>query len=168
MKSRIFTAVICSGMVFALFPKAVFANSSWNWVTTSPLTLLPLAIIFTLLIETVSVVRFGRVNKAVKAFCIIGLANLLSFLAPGLERAYRFIPTTGKVSLSAAFGKGPYYMVFSGYLLLTVIIELPIVYFLLRNNTSDKKRLAVSIILSNVATTVIVAVLERLICVGRW
>lgn len=168
MKSRIFTAVICSGMVFALFPKAVFANSSWNWVTTSPLTLLPLAVIFTLLIETVSVVRFGRVNKAVKAFCIIGLANLLSFLAPGLERAYRFIPTTGKVSLSAAFGKGPYYMVFSGYLLLTVIIELPIVYFLLRNNTSDKKRLAVSIILSNVATTVIVAVLERLICVGRW
>lgn len=168
MKSRIITAVICSGIIFFLFPEAAFANSSWNWVTTSPLTLLPLAVLFTLLVETVSVVKFGRVDKILKAFFVIGLANILSFLAPGLERAYRFIPTTGRVSLSAAFNKGPYYMVFSGYLLLTVIVELPVVYFLLRNNTSDKKRLVISIIVSNVATTIIVAVLERLLCVGRW
>ena len=168
MRSRIPVALVCICSVIALFPAASFANSSWHWVTTSPMTVFPFAVILTLSIETFAVVKYGRVSNTKNSILVIGLANLLSFLAPYLERAYRFIPTSGGFSLFAAFNKGPYYMVLSGFLLLTVVIELPLVYFLLKDHTTTKKSLFVSILLSNIATTVIVAGLERLICIGRW
>lgn len=168
MRSRIPAALVCISIVFALFPAASYANSSWHWVTTSPMTVFPFAVILTLLIETFAVVKYGKVSNTKKSILVIGLANLLSFLAPYLERAYRFIPTSGGFSIFAAFHKGPYYMVLSGFLLLTVVIELPLVYFLLKDLTTSKKSLLVSIMLSNIATTVIVAGLERLICIGRW
>ena len=168
MRSAFYKAVICSIAVFILFPAAAYANSSWHWVTVSPMTVFPLAVVFTLMIEVLSVKKFAKVDNTKRAFLVIGLANLLSFLAPYLERAYRFRGVTGGFHLSAAFNKGPYYMVFTGSLLLTVIVELPVVFFLLRQNTANKRNLVLSIIASNIVTTGIVAVLERLICVGRW
>ena len=168
MRLRFPVALVCVCSVFVLLPVATYANSSWHWVTTSPMTVFPLAVIITLLIETFAVVKYGKVSNTRKSIMIIGIANLLSFLAPYLERAYRFIPTSGGFSIFAAFNKGPYYMVLSGFLLLTVVIELPLVYFLLKDHTTSKKCLLVSILLSNIATTVIVAGLERLICIGRW
>lgn len=168
MRSRIPVALVCNCVVFILLPAAAYANSSWHWVTTSPMTVFPFAVILTLLIETFAVAKYGKVSNTKKSILVIGLANLLSFLTPYMERAYRFIPTSGGFSIFAAFNKGPYYMVLSGFLLLTVVIELPLVYFLLREYTSSKKSLLVSILMSNIATTVIVAGLERLICIGRW
>ncbi len=168
MRSRIPAALVCVCSVFALFPAASYANSSWHWVTTSPMTVFPFAVILTLLIETFAMVKYGKVSNTKKSILVVGLANLLSFLAPYLERAYRFIPTSGGFSIFAAFNKGPYYMVLSGFLLLTVVIEFPLVYFLLKDHTTSKKSLFVSVLLSNIATTVIVAGLERLICIGRW
>ena len=99
---------------------------------------------------------------------MVGLANLLSFIAPYLERAYRFIPTSGGFSISAAFNKGPYYMILFGYLALTVIVELPVVYLMLRKESLNKKNLLLSILLSNIVTTLLVAVIERVLCTGRW
>lgn len=168
MRSRITAVFICVCFAFVLFPAASFANSSWHWVTTSPMTVFPFAIILTLMIETFAVVKYGKVSNTKKSVIVIGLANLLSFLAPYLERAYRFMPTSGGFSIFAAFEKGPYYMVLSGFLLLTVVIEVPLVYFLLKDHTTSKKSLFVFVLLSNIATTVIVAGLERLICIGRW
>lgn len=168
MRSRILMVAACTGIFFIIFPATAYANSSWHWVTTSPMTIFPFAIILTLLVETVSAVKFGSVSDAKKAFLVVSLANLLSFLAPYLERAYRFIPTSGGFSISAAFNRGPYYIVLMEYLLLTIIVELPVVYFLLKDFSASKRNLLISIILSNAATTVIVAVLERLICIGMW
>lgn len=132
------------------------------------MTVLPFAIIFTLLIETVSVVKFGKVANSKKAFLTVGLANLLSFIAPYLERAYRFMPTSGGFSISAAFNKGPYYMILFGYLVLTVIVELPVAYLMLRKESLIKKHLIMSILLSNIVTTLLIAVCERIICAGIW
>ncbi|HQE65619.1 MAG TPA: hypothetical protein PLE05_02180 [Bacillota bacterium] len=129
---------------------------------------LPFAAAFTILIETTSVIKLGRVTDFKKAFYIICLANLMSFIAPYLERAYRFIPTSGGYSIFAAFNKGPYYIVLAGYLILTIAVELPIVYFLLRKDSVNRKTLLVSILLSNIVTTLLVAVCERIICVGQW
>ncbi len=168
MKLGFFRDALCTAAIFLLLPAGVYANSSWHWVTVSPMTIFPLAVIFTLLIETLAVVKFAKVDKAKKAFLVIGLANLFSFLAPYLERASRFSPVTGGFSLTAAFNKGPHYMIFTGSLLLTVIIELPIVYLILREDTSNKRNLILAILSSNIITTAIVAVLERLICIGRW
>lgn len=147
---------------------ALYANSSWHWLTASPLKVFPFAVVLTLLIETISVVKLGKVTDSKKALLTVSCANLFSFLAPYIERAYRFIPTSGGFSILAAFNKGPFYIVLAGYLLLTILVELPIVYFLLRKNTGDKKSLIISILLSNTLTTILVAVCERLICIGRW
>lgn len=83
-------------------------------------------------------------------------------------RAYRFIPTSGGFSITAAFDKGPYYMILFGYMLLTIIVELPVVYLLLRKDSTSKKNLITSILLSNIITTLFVAAFELIICVGRW
>jgi len=168
MKYRIFIVVILSGIFLAFFQSVSYANSSWHWITSSPLKVLPFAIVITLLIETIAVVKLGKVANSKKVFLIVSLANLLSFLAPYFERAYRFIPTSGGFSILAAFNKGPYYIVLVGYLLLTIIVELPIVYFLLRKNTKNRINLIVSILMSNIITTILVAVCERIICVGQW
>jgi len=151
-----------------LFPLIVYANSSWHWVTMSPMKVLPFAIIITLLIETVAIMKFGKVSNGKKTVIIVCLANLMSFLAPYIERAYRFIPTSGGFSITAAFNKGPYYIVLLGYLLLTIIVELPIVYFMLRKDSSNKINLLSSIIVFNIVTTVLVAVSERILCIGQW
>ena len=168
MKNRVVLLIACINIFLVLATSRVSANSSWHWLTVSPMTVLPFAVIFTLLIETVSVVKFGRVANAKKAFWMVGLANLLSFIAPYLERAYRFIPTSGGFSISAAFNKGPYYMILFGYLALTVIVELPVVYLMLRKESLNKKNLLLSILLSNIVTTLLVAVIERVLCTGRW
>ena len=168
MKYKIILIAICINIFLILFPSSVYANSSWHWVTVSPMVILPFAVIFTLFIETASVVKFGKVPNSKKVFLIVSLANLLSFIAPYLIRAYRFIPTSGGFSIMAAFNKGPYYMILSGYLILTIIVELPVVYRMLKKETSSKKSLITAILLSNIVTTLLVAVLERVICVGRW
>ena len=155
-------------MIMLFLTSAVYANSSWHWVTTSPMTVLPFAIIFTLFIETASVVRFGRVVNTRKVLKVVGLANVISFIAPYLERAYRFRPVAGELSLLVSFNKGPYYMILSGYLFLTIAVELPIVYYLLSKETANKKKLIGAIISSNIITTLLVAICERMICIGRW
>lgn len=169
MKYRFYNAVIFTFIIMLFSASAAYANSSWHWVTTSPMTVLPFAIIFTLLIETVGVVRLGKVEDSKKAMKIIALANIISFIAPYMERAYRFRAVSSGISLLfAVFDKGPYYMILSGYLLLTVVVELPVVYYFLSKETVNKKQLAQAIVLSNVITTLLVAVLERMICIGRW
>lgn len=168
MKNRVFIFIILSGVFSMFFQCVIYANSSWHWVTSSPLKVLPFAVIFTLFIETIAIVKFGKVTNSKKAFRIVSFANLFSFLAPYFERAYRFIPTSGGYSIPAAFNKGPYYIVLAGYLLLTIIVELPTVYLLLRKNTKNEMNLILSILISNIITTLLVAICERLICIGQW
>ena len=54
------------------------------------------------------------------------------------------------------------------YLVMTITIELPVVYFLLRKNVENKKRLLATIIITNTVTTSMVAIIERIVCVGKW
>lgn len=168
MKKRVITILISMTLFVFMFSTVSNANSSWHWVTASPLKVLPFAIFFTLLIETAAIVIAGKITDIKKSFIIVGFANLFSFLAPYIFRAYKFIPTSGGYNLLAAFNKGPYYMVLTGYLVLTIIVELPTVYFLLKKNANGKLGLILSILASNIVTTLLVAVCERQICIGRW
>ncbi len=145
-----------------------YANSSWHWVTISPLKILPIAIITTLLFEAVVIAKLGKISDYNKTFLIVSFANLFSFLFPYLIRAYRFIPTSGGFDLLAAFNKGPYYMVLTGYLVLTILVELPIVYLLLKKVAKSRLMLIISIVSSNIITTLLVAFFERQICKGVW
>ncbi len=168
MKRNVVIISIISFLFFLMFPTVSNANSSWHWVTASPLKVLPFAILFTLIIETAAIVMIGKVADIKKSFIVVGLANLFSFLAPYIFRAYRFIPTSGGFDLLAAFNKGPYYIDLTGFLVLTLIVELPIVYLMLKKETNKKPSLAIAILASNIITTLLVAVCERQICIGRW
>lgn len=152
----------------AIFDTYAFANSSWVWLTVSPMTVLPFAVILTLLLETIGIAYANKISNRKRVFSLVTIANILSFLAPYIYRAMRFSPTTGGFSLPSAFEKGPYYIVLTGYLFLTLIIEIPFVYHFLRNECENKKRLLISILSVNVVTTIIVAVMERILCRGQW
>lgn len=168
MKKNVTTTFLLTTLFILMFTTVSNANSSWHWVTVSPLKVLPFAVLFTLLIETAAIVLVGKVADIKKSFIVVALANIFSFLAPYVFRAYRFIPTSGGFNLLAAFNKGPYYIVLAGYLVLTIIVELPIVYFMLKREAKGKMGLILSILMSNIITTILVALCERQICIGRW
>lgn len=168
MKRNSAIVSIISLIFVFMLPVISNANSSWHWVTVSPVKVLPFAILFTLIIETAAVVLIGKVADVKKSFIVVSLANLLSFLVPCIFRVLRFLPVSGSLSLGAAFNKGPYYIVLTGFLVLTLVVELPTVYFLLRKETDKKTVLAAAILGSNIITTLLVAVCERLICIGSW
>jgi hypothetical protein len=62
----------------------------------------------------------------------------------------------------------PIFTVNVGFLLLTLVVEIPIVYNLLKKYVANKKMLMWHTLYANVATTVMVVIVERLICSGSW
>jgi hypothetical protein len=46
MKFKAHIVIINLVMVIMLFPMIAYGNSSWHWINTSPLTVLPFAIAF--------------------------------------------------------------------------------------------------------------------------
>ena len=149
----------------------VSANSSWHWVTVSPFVVFPFAVVFTLLIETVAIKKIARTASLKKTLLVVGLANLASFLAPYLFRAWRSIPTSGGFNLLDAFNRGPYYIILGGFLALTLLVEVPVVVWLLHRELPEKTtrtRLIFTTVIANIVTTLLVAVCERLLCRGQW
>ncbi|SES98553.1 hypothetical protein SAMN05660297_01100 [Natronincola peptidivorans] len=163
---KIASVLTTYSLLAVVFTAPVYGNSSWIWVTTSPRTILPICIAVTLLIETFGVAKLNYIADIKQVFVIITFANLLSFIAPYLVRGYRLYPLTG--SIFAAFDRGPYYMILAGYLLLTLIIEIPAVYLLLKKYVENKKRLLITIAGVNILTTVLVAITERMISIGYY
>jgi hypothetical protein len=152
-------------------PTLASANSSWHWVTMSPFVVFPFAVVFTLLIETAAIWKIARIPSLKKTLLVVGLSNLASFLAPYLFRAWRFIPTSGGFNLMGAFNKGPYYMILGGYLALTLLVEVPVVVWLLHRDLPEKTartKLILTTVVANTVTTLLVAVCERLLCRGQW
>lgn len=62
----------------------------------------------------------------------------------------------------------PFYTVGFLFCLITILIELPIVYCCLKKNAGSRKWFVITILVSNVVTTVLVAIVERIFCVGQW
>lgn len=163
--------LLCCIMLAFFSPIVVSANSSWHWVTTSPLKALPLAVILTLTIETLGIIHFGRIANKLRAFIIVAFANIVSFIAPNIYSTiwlYRFYGSGWIYAWERSFNNGPNYIIRLAYLILTLCTEIPLVYFLLRNFSRNKKKFIFIIFIVNVITTIVVAVLERLICQGQW
>lgn len=160
-------AVFFISLLFALIliPTKVFANSSWHWLTKSPWELLPIVVIVTLLIETAAVVLIGKIKERKRAFIVVCIANIASFLLPYVFRMLNFWSVMGAPFKAV---DGPYYIICTAYLLLTILIELPIVYFFLVEKTQNKRWMLISILLSNVITTALTAAVERIFCRGSW
>ena len=171
MKDKLFLkylSVILVGIL--LIPNIVQANSSWSWLNNSrPIYLLPFAIVATLLIEIIMITKLNKIKEITKSIVVIGGANIISFVVPYL--IILLMPDIGYTSKEffiAMMEKGPSYIVGLEYLFFTLIIEVPIVYNFFKKNCENKIKLLTVIVMANVITTVLVAVLERIICVGHW
>jgi hypothetical protein len=148
-----------------LFSITAFANSSWHWLTdTRPIYILPIVIIATLFIEIYSISYVCKI-KPKNIACSITLANVASFAMPYL---FEVIKPNQLYSFSQITEHTPMFTVGIVYLVMTIIIELPVVYFSLRKNVESKKRLLATIIITNTVTTSMVAIIERIVCVGKW
>jgi hypothetical protein len=125
---------------------------------------LPFAIVFTLAVEIFAVLKFGRVKRRLRASLVVTVANLASFLLPLL-----FFWLIADIALPISpidfISESPFYIVSSGFLLLTLVVELPIVFFTLGRETAYSSRLLLSIIISNTFTTAAIFVAEHLLCV---
>lgn len=176
MKNLLFmkAAVVLFLLTF-FYQTPVFANSSWNWLTDSPKKFLPYAILLTILIEILAVVIFGRLRRSfsliIKLIVAIIIANVASFLVPYIYRAIElenFYSEGWKKAWDLAFTSGPFYIVLLGYLFLTIIIEVPLMYLFLKKHTSSLRVLLTVIVTANILTTIIVAIMERMMFYGQW
>ena len=150
------------------------ANSSWVWLTRDPRPMLPWAIAGTLIIEMLIVYYFNkiRIRKTIKPAISVIISNLISFLAP-----YVFVGVTPNAMSDAEnffaridfmAERLPFYIVRIAFLGLTLVIEVPIVYFGTRKMVQNKKRLLFTIIAANVITTIAITIIERTFYKGYW
>ena len=166
-----YRAAVCllfSGAAASALALPAFANSSWVWISeTRPFDLLPAEIAGTLLIEVAAVLLSLQRRRFWKALFFVTLGNLLSFAAPYL---YILLVTAveGIYSFSKFIDHWPYYTVGVIFLIVTVAIELPVVWLALRKDAKNQRRFAWIIIAVNVLTTGLTALAERLLCRGSW
>lgn len=167
-KYKLFSLSVISLLGALVFTVSASANSSWVWISeTRPYDILPFVVAGTLLIETVAVNLVSKVGNWYKTFFAVFVGNIISFVAPYIGYSNSLYGQMG-YTLSQIMDRGPYYTVGTAFLLLTLIIELPVVYLMLKKDADSKKKLAVTIVLANIVTTALVAVVERTLCYGRW
>lgn len=170
------TLIIATALVIT-FPITTYANSSWYWVSqTRPYDLLPIAIIVTLLIEVLSINYIAKIRNLKTVIPTVALANLFSFLLPYLwitidpMNVYAMFPDDEGLFkiIERSVEHTPIFTVSIFYLVLTLLIEVPIVFLFLRKRALKKKVLISVIILSNTITTAFTFALERIFCYGAW
>ena len=168
--------VIALGVVSTfvlLFPLTASANSSWHWISSKkPYNLLIFVIPMTLIAESLAINYIPAIRKPLKVFCVVGAANIASYLAPYLflylELAGNPYEIRSIAEMYEVLDHMPHFTVGIVFLLITLCAELPIVYFTLRRDCEKKKLLLITIITVNAFTTALCALAERLICSGSW
>lgn len=170
-------ALFVAVMFVLAFPLTASANSSWHWISSKrPLDLLPIVIIITLVIEVVSINYVAKVNSLKRVIPVVSLANLISFLIPyillGISPDNVYSIYTSEKGLFYAIDytvqHSPTFTVSLFYLIITLLVETPIVYLFLREKTPNKKILFIVIISANIITTLITFAVERIFCNGQW
>ena len=165
MKKRITRVIVITCFVLLIIPQAVFADSSWCWLTdTRPFDILPPVALATIVIEVLAIWLIPHTGKLMKTAVAVILANAASFLLP-----YALLlndPVYPK--FDDMLNAGPNYIVGAGFVILTLVLEIPIVYNLLKKHVDSKKKLLWVIVGSNIVTTAMVAVIERMVTDGYW
>lgn len=159
----------CYGIFLALCMTycTVSANSSWYWISEKrPYDILPWVVLGTLLVEITAVRVIAGCKPLWKTMLVIVFGNAVSFLFPWIFLMK--VPIVGGMTWQEYVEYAPVYTVGVGFLFLTLVIELPLGYFLLRKNTTHRIRLLFVLIGSNLVTTVGTAAVERMICYGAW
>lgn len=177
MKNKILFSFVTMTSLLFLFSTTAYANSSWRWISERrPLDLLPVVIIITLLIEMFAVDCIAKAKDLKRVIPVVSLANLASFLVPYLwlaissDNVYSlYTPEYGILfTINYTVDSSPTFTVSIAYLMITLLVETPIVYLFFRNRVPDKRFLFWIIIAANVLTTAITFAVERIFCHGVW
>lgn len=164
---RIGCAAVFAGMAARALALFARANSSWVWLSeTRPLDLLPAVMVLTLAIEITAVLLALKKRNFRKVLLVVTLANLLSFAAPYLFNFLRF--TIDGIPYREYLEHWPSYIVGTVYLVVTIVIELPVVWLSLRKDTDYPGWFALVILLANAVTTGLTMLAEDIFCSGRW
>lgn len=179
-KNRLFFLFITVQLFLFLFSITAYANSSWHWISsTRPYDLLPIVVVITLIIEVASINYFSNIRRLRIVIPVVALANLVSFLFPYLwisvdpfnVYSYSNFPDTENGFfgvIKQSIESYPTFTVSFLYLLITLLLETPIVYLLLRKKAQNNKNLIKVIIIANTVTTVLTFAIERIFCRGEW
>ncbi len=166
-KYNVLSSVLMGILMILSFNIVVFANSSWHWLTdVTPFYILPIAVIFTIVAEVLFISKQIEAGNTGKTMFFVLVANMVSFIIPyllGYSQAKMVVDTFDQY-----LHKGPTYMIGFAYLILTLVSEVPIVYNALKKKVENKDKLLKFVFVSNVVTTVVVAILERVFCRGSW
>lgn len=157
--------VVAAIIYIALIPAAAHADSSWCWLTDNrPFDILPPVALATVVIEVLAIWLIPHTGKSIKTAVAVILANAASFLLPYAiclnDPVYH--------DFDQVLDAGPNYIVGIGFLMLTFMIEIPIVYNLLKKHVESRRKLLWTIVGSNIITTVMVAIVERVVTDGYW
>lgn len=166
MKRRaVIRIIVLSSLMLLVLSQFVFADSSWCWLTdTRPFDILPPVALATIVIEVLAIWLIPHTGQFMKTAVAVILANAASFLLPYSVLVFNQVYLKFEDALNA----GPNYIVGFGFVMLTLLIEIPIVYNLLKKHVDSEKKLMWSIIGSNIVTTAMVAVIERMVTDGHW
>ena len=146
--------------------KTVFANSSWMWLTdTRPFDVLPPVAMATIVVEVLAIWLISDTGRLLKTTAVVAAANAFSFLFPFF---ILLVTDPWYGTFQQKLDAGPTYILNGIFLLLTITMELPVVYCLLRNDAKSRKKLIVTIIAANAATTIMVAFAEHLMMTGYY
>ena len=162
---RALRVIALSCLMLLILAQAVLADSSWCWLTdTRPFDILPPVALATIVIEVLVIWLIPHTGKLIKTSVAVILANAASFLLPyALLLEDPVYPRFDDV-----LNAGPNYIVGFGFVVLTLLIEIPVIYNLLKKHVDSRKKLLWSIIGSNIVTTAMVAVIERIVTDGYW
>ena len=149
-----------------LIPQVAFADSSWIWVTDKrPFDILPAVAAATIIIEVLAIWLIPHTGRFIKTSVVVVTANAVSFLFPFF---LVLVTDTWYGSFQHKLDHWPHYIVGGLFLFITLLLEVPITYLLLKKDVKNTRTLLITIIATNVVTTAMVAVVERLITDGYW
>lgn len=144
-----------------------YANSSWIWISeTRPWDILPWVIVGTLVIEILAIRLFGGEKKLGRIALFVTLGNLISFLVPYLLKWISY--AIQGFDFDKYLNHAPSFIVGLGFLALTLIVELPLVYFTVKPKDAPRRKLLWTIVGANVVTTALTAIVEQTLCRGHW
>ena len=153
---------------FAALP--ALANSSWIWISeTRPYDVLPWVAAGTILMELAALRFFGKAKITPRGVAAVILANLLSFAAPYILYYLSMVSDIAGGMMYEYLDYLDYfpsYIVGSGFALVTILVELPVVYAAFHRSAVNGRRLFCAVVLANLLSTAFVAVTERLLCRG--
>lgn len=174
-KNKTLFSLAIAMLLVVLFPITAYANSSWHWISSSrPLDLFPIVVIVTLLIEIFCINYIAKIKDLKRVIPVVSLANLVSFVVPYIwlgvnpRNVYTASGEDIFYVIKYTVEHTPTFTVSLVFLVMTLLVETPIVYLFFKDRVQNKKNLIFNIILINFITTAITFAVERLFCYGEW